>query len=78
VLPEKSAQYVFYDFIRDYHTLHGRHCPTLALPEPRQITAILDGQQRLTSLNIGLNGSHAEKLPRLWHNNPHVYPKKHL
>lgn len=78
VLPENSRQYVFYDFIRDYHALHGRHCPTLALPEPRPITAILDGQQRLTSLNIGLNGSHAEKLPRLWHNNPHAYPKKHL
>lgn len=78
VLPEKSKEYVFYDFIRDYHALHARHCPTLSLPEPRPVTAILDGQQRLTSLNIGLNGSHAEKLPRLWHNNPHAYPKKHL
>lgn len=78
VLPENSTQYVFYDFIRDYHALNGRHCPTLALPEPRPVTAILDGQQRLTSLNIGLNGSHAEKLPRLWHNNAHAYPKKHL
>lgn len=78
VLPAKSKEYVFYDFIRDYHALHARHCPTLALPEPRPVTAILDGQQRLTSLNIGLNGSHAEKLPRLWHNNPHAYPKKQL
>ncbi len=78
VLPENSTQYVFYDFIRHYHALNGRHCPTLTLPEPRPVTAILDGQQRLTSLNIGLNGSHAEKLPRLWHNNPHAYPKTHL
>ena len=78
VLPEHSTQYVFYDFIRHYHGLNARHCPTLALPEPRPVTAILDGQQRLTSLNIGLNGSHAQKLPRLWHNNPHAYPKKHL
>jgi Protein of unknown function DUF262 len=78
VLPENSMQYVFYDFIRHYHALNGRHCATLAFPEPRPVTAILDGQQRLTSLNIALNGSHAEKLPRLWHNNPHAYPKKHL
>ena len=78
VLPENSTNYVFYDFIRDYHGLTGRHCPNLALPEKRPIVAILDGQQRLTSLNIGLNGSHAEKLPRLWWSNPHAYPKTHL
>jgi hypothetical protein len=78
VEPENSTRYVFYDFIRDYHQLTGKHCPTLSLPAPRPVTAILDGQQRLTSLNIALTGSHAEKLPRLWQTNPHAYPKTHL
>lgn len=78
VLPENSTGFVFYDFIRHYHALNAKHCPRLDLPEPRALTAILDGQQRLTALNIGLCGSHAEKLPRLWHNNPHAYPKTEL
>jgi hypothetical protein len=42
------------------------------------ITAILDGQQRLTSLNIGLRGSHAEKLPHKRKSNAQAYPKKFL
>ena len=50
-----------------------------ALPAPRHsgdraVTAILDGQQRLTALNVGLRGSHAEKLPRRWRNKLDAYP----
>lgn len=78
VNPENSKRFVFYDFIRHYHERKGRHCPTLDLAQPRSLVAILDGQQRLTALNIALRGSHAEKLPRLWHNNPQAYPKKEL
>lgn len=42
------------------------------------VTAILDGQQRLTSLNIGLPGSHAERLPHKRRANDQAYPEKHL
>ena len=42
------------------------------------MTAVLDGQQRLTALNIGLYGSHAERIPRQWWNNPNAFPKKRL
>ena len=43
-----------------------------------EITAVLDGQQRLTALNIGRRGSYAYKLPRRWWNSPDAFPKRHL
>jgi len=69
---------VVYDFIREYHERRAPHCPKLDLARSQAFTAILDGQQRLTAFNIGLRGSHAEKLPRKWRNNPDAYPKKSL
>lgn len=75
---EHRGDFVFYDFIRAYHELKAPHCSRLDLPHDRPVTAILDGQQRLTALNIGLRGSHAEKLPRKWHKNLDAYPKKQL
>src|SRR4051812_11862871 len=45
---------VFYDFIRNYHQRDAPYCPVLDLPVDTGRTAILDGQQRLTALNIGL------------------------
>jgi len=73
-----SRDYVFYGFIREYHELKRRHCPRLDVSPDRPVTAILDGQQRLTSLLIGLRGSHAERLPRKHRSNPDAYPTKHL
>ena len=39
---------------------------------------MLDGQQRLTALNIGLRGSYAYKLPRRWWNSPDAFPRRRL
>ena len=75
---DHSRDYVFYDFIRDYHQRNAPHCPKLDLPPRQPVTAILDGQQRLTALNIGLRGRHAEKLPRLWWSRPDAFPWKNL
>ena len=75
---DHSHDYVFYDFITDYHERNARHLKRLKLPEKRDVTAILDGQQRLTALNIGFYGSHAEKLPRKWVDNLSAYPIRHL
>ena len=75
--PAHADDYVYYDFIRNYHEARAPHSPRLDLP-PGRYTAILDGQQRLTALNIGLRGSHAEKLPRKWRSSPDAYPTKHL
>ena len=50
---ENSADYKFYDFVRDYHERDNPHCPPLAKRTDR-VTAVLDGQQRLTSLFASL------------------------
>jgi len=77
VKKERSSDFVTYDFIRHYHERKAPHSARLDLP-PMPYTAILDGQQRLTALNIGLRGSHAIKLPRKRRNNPDAYPVKLL
>ncbi|MFC8616587.1 DUF262 domain-containing protein [Micromonospora purpureochromogenes] len=73
---DKVKSYTFYDFVRTYHAKNSPHCPTLDVERDKDVTAILDGQQRLTALNIGLRGSYAERLPRMRVNNPLAYPTK--
>lgn len=75
---ENSDKFNFYDFVIDFHELNNRHCPVLPVMHNTQLTAVLDGQQRLTALNIGLRGSIAWKLPRKHRNNPFAYPKRIL
>lgn len=78
VEPANASKFVFYDVMRDFHERDHAHCtPTGPLGE-RRVTAVLDGQQRLTALNIGLRGAHTQKLPRLWANNPAAYPVTEL
>jgi len=75
---ENVRQYKFYDFVLNFHQRDAPHCPPLSVPPDTGVIAVLDGQQRLTALNIGLRGSHASKLPRLWWDNPHAFPAKRL
>ena len=75
---ENSGLYKFYDFVRVYHERDNPHCPDLPNQTNRAVTAVLDGQQRLTALNIGLCGSMATKLPSKWWNNPNAFPQRHL
>ena len=53
-------------------------CPELGALPNRELTAVLDGQQRLTALNIGLRGSMAIKEPNKWRTNPNAFPKRLL
>lgn len=73
-----TRKYVFYDFVQNYHERDAPRCPRLTLSGDDGVTAVLDGQQRLTALNIGLRGSHAEKLPHKRRSNAAAYPKCHL
>ena len=75
---ENSSKYKYYGFVLDYHERNNPHCPRLGEIFNQQLTAVLDGQQRLTALNIGLRGSMAWKLPRKHYNNLHAYPKRRL
>ncbi len=60
---QNSSQYRWYDFVRDYHERDNPHCPELGIRHNETLTAVLDGQQRLTAFNVGLRGSMAKKLP---------------
>ena len=69
---QNSGLYTFYGFVRDYHQRDNPHCPQLPQFHNTDLTAVLDGQQRLTALNIGLCGSMALRLPNKWRNNPNA------
>lgn len=71
-------KYQFYEFVRDYHERDNTHNPKADLKGESGITAILDGQQRLTSLYIGLKGSYAYRLPRKRWDNDSAFPKRWL
>lgn len=76
--PETSSKFKFYDFVMNYHQRDAAHCPDLGPVHNREVTAVLDGQQRLTALNIGLRGSMAIKLPNRWWTNPEAFPVRRL
>lgn len=75
---QNSGQYRWYDFVREYHQRDNPHCPELGPIHDRPLTAVLDGQQRLTAFNIGLCGSMAIKLPYKWWNSSDAFPKRVL
>ena len=75
---ETRAKFQFYEFIRDYHERDNPHNPKANLSGSEATIAILDGQQRLTALYIGLKGSYAEKLPWKWWKSDEAFPKKRL
>lgn len=78
VAPDKSEQFKFYGFVQNYHERDAAHCPELGSLPNRELTAVLDGQQRLTALNIGLRGSMAIKEPYKWRTNPNAFPRRLL
>lgn len=74
----RVGEFTFYEFIRNYHQRDSKHNPKAELAGGDDITAVLDGQQRLTSLFIGLLGSYAKKdKAKRWSNNS-AFPKRHL
>jgi|SRR5215213_417752 len=74
----KTHDYQFYEFLRDYHERDSKHNPKADVTGQDDVIAILDGQQRLTSLYIGLRGTYAEKeRMKRWDNNA-AFPSKRL
>lgn len=69
---------MFYEFLRDYHQMKNYHNEKADLKGNESIIAVLDGQQRLTSLYIGLKGSYAYKLSYKRWDNPNAYPVRKL
>ena len=77
---EIQKNYKFYSFIKDYADKFledNPEAPTQALNLP--FNAVIDGQQRLTSLYIGLYGTYRYKKPsKWWKLNEDTMPTRHL
>lgn len=79
---EVRTGFRFYQFLENYVERFAENNPaidTKGRQEP--FFAVIDGQQRLTSLYIGLRGTYAYKMPRKWWPrtyDPTVLPKRKL
>src|SRR6266404_4007943 len=76
--PERKHDYQFYEFLRDYHERDTTHNPKATLTGDAGITAVLDGQQRLTALFVGLLGTYAERKKHGRKRYDSNYPRKRL
>lgn len=75
---KRRIHFRFYEFIRNYHERDSRHNPKADVSGEDDVTAILDGQQRLTALYIGLRGSYAYKEPHKRWNNSAAFSARNL
>jgi uncharacterized protein with ParB-like and HNH nuclease domain len=74
----KIKEFQFYEFLKKYHEKDSFHNRKAELIDNEDIIALLDGQQRMTSMYVALTGSYAKKMPRLHKNSAHAYPEKKL
>lgn len=75
---EDANSYVFYEFLKEYdqrNPYNLRRTGSFLNPE---ITGVLDGQQRLSSMYIGLQGTHTEKAPYMRWSDDNAYRKTKL
>ncbi len=71
--------YRFYKFINEYRERYKTHNEEISTDGMGSFNAILDGQQRLTSLYVGLKGSYAYKeYRRKWENSEWSIPTRRL
>lgn len=75
---KKIKDFQFYEFLKNYHERDCRHNKKAELSYEEDITAILDGQQRLTSIYVGLTGTFSQKLPYVRRDSRTGYPQKKL
>ena len=76
---ENKDNYTFYKFIQEYHE-RDKHFNEIA-PKPElkeEIIGVLDGQQRLSSMYIALQGSYAYKKPYARWEADNAFPKRRL
>lgn len=61
-----KSGYKFYEFLTSYREFFAENNQDIDTKGVPDFEAVIDGQQRLTSLYIGLRGSYAYKMPRKW------------
>jgi len=71
-------KFTFYEFLRNYHARDLTHNTKASILGNEEITAILDGQQRLTSLYIGLMGTYTYKRRYISQDDHRAYPVRTL
>ena len=77
VKKSEANDYTFYKFIQEFHERDKCFNELAPKPEMRDsIIGILDGQQRLSSMYIALQGSYSYKKPKARRNSPDAYPKR--
>ncbi|MBC5999223.1 DUF262 domain-containing protein [Clostridiales Family XIII bacterium BX16] len=74
----RLQDYDFYEFLRNYHEKNNTHNKKVDLKGSDGVTAVLDGQQRLTSIYIGLKGSYAYRLKYKQKKSENAYPVRYL
>lgn len=70
---EKAESYVFYEFLKEYDERSPYNRRKTGSFTHQEIIGILDGQQRLSSLYLGMMGTHTEKAPYKRASNPNAY-----
>jgi uncharacterized protein with ParB-like and HNH nuclease domain len=72
-------EFKFYKFLNDFREHFKEENPYINTKGYKDFYAIIDGQQRLTSIYLGLKGSYAHRLPRKWvYNTEDAIPTRHL
>jgi len=76
---DAKNQYRYYEVLREFRERFRTHNPEFNTQGHYDFEAVLDGQQRLTALYIGLKGTYAYKLPRVWwEDNEYALPTRKL
>ncbi len=77
VKQERFDEYAFYEFIKDYHERDQWKNQLASRPHlTEELIGVLDGQQRLNSMYVALQGSYAYKRARQWKNSKDAYPTR--
>lgn len=76
---ENKTNHRYYEILKKYRERYLTQCIEINTNDIHDFEAVLDGQQRLTALYLGLKGSYAYKIPRLaWNNNEYSLPTRKL
>lgn len=74
----KIRDFQFYEFLNKYHEKTNRHNRKAEPSNDEDIIALLDGQQRMTSMYVALTGTYAKKIPYHRWDSPYAFPAKKL
>jgi uncharacterized protein with ParB-like and HNH nuclease domain len=76
---ENKNQHRYYSVLKSYREKYNTHSVEVNTSNISDFEAILDGQQRLTALYLGLKGTYAFKRPRVvWKDNEYALPTRKL